>query len=151
MPELPDITVYVEALDRYVVGKRLERVRIIKPFVLRSFHPQMGVTEGLLVTSAGRIGKRLVIGLESHLFIVIHLMISGRLRWLAAGAKLPAKIGLAAFDFDSGSLILTEAGSKRRASITLVQGAASLEAEANPPVVRGRSPADLRSDAICSA
>ena len=128
MPELPDITVYVEALDRYVVGKRLERVRIIKPFVLRSFHPQMGVTEGLLVTSAGRIGKRLVIGLESHLFIVIHLMISGRLRWLAAGAKLPAKIGLAAFDFDSGSLILTEAGSKRRASITLVQGAASLEA-----------------------
>jgi formamidopyrimidine-DNA glycosylase len=126
MPELPDITVYVEALDRHVLGRTLERVRIIKPFVLRSFDPPISEVSGLRVTSVGRIGKRLTLGLERELFIVIHLMIAGRLRWVAAGAKAPGKIGLAAFDFSHGTLILTEAGTKRRASITLVRGEAAL-------------------------
>ena len=128
MPELPDITVYVEALERHIIGHRLERVRIIKPFVLRSFDPPISAVSGHTVTSIGRIGKRIVIAMENDLFIVIHLMIAGRLRWLAAGAKAPGKIGLAAFDFSHGSLVLTEAGSKRRASITLVRGREALEA-----------------------
>ena len=122
MPELPDITVYVEALERHILGRTLERVRIIKPFVLRSFDPPIAEVNGLKVTGVGRIGKRLTIALERELFIVIHLMIAGRLRWVAAGAKVPGKIGLAAFDFAHGTLILTEAGTKRRASITLVRG-----------------------------
>ena len=122
MPELPDITVYAEALERHLLGRTLERVRIIKPFVLRSFDPPIGEAAGLKVRSVGRIGKRLSIGLDRELFIVIHLMIAGRLRWLAAGAKSPGRIGLAAFDFPNGTLVLTEAGSKRRASITLVRG-----------------------------
>jgi formamidopyrimidine-DNA glycosylase len=116
MPELPDITVYVEALERHVLGRTLERVRIIKPFVLRSFDPPVTEAQGRAVTSVGRIGKRLTIGLERDIFIVIHLMIAGRLRWVAAGAKPPGKIGLAAFDFVNGTLMLTEAGTKRRAS-----------------------------------
>ena len=122
MPELPDITVYVEALERHILGRTLEKVRIIKPFVLRSFDPPITEASSLKVTSVGRIGKRITIGLERELFIVIHLMIAGRLRWVAAGAKAPGKIGLAAFDFSQGTLILTEAGTKRRASITLVHG-----------------------------
>ena len=126
MPELPDITIYVEALERHLLGHTLERVRIIKPFVLRSFDPPISAAAGLKVTSVGRIGKRLSIGLETDLFIVIHLMIAGRLRWVSAGAKAPGKIGLAAFDFSHGTLILTEAGTTRRASITLVRGSAAL-------------------------
>lgn len=122
MPELPDITVYAEALERHILGHVLERVRIIKPFVLRSFDPPLTEAERKTVTAIGRIGKRLTIGLDGGIFIVIHLMIAGRLRWLAAGAKAPGKIGLAAFDFAHGTLVLTEAGSKRRASITLVRG-----------------------------
>jgi formamidopyrimidine-DNA glycosylase len=128
MPELPDITVYVEALERHVLGRTLERVRIIKPFVLRSFDPPVTEAQGRAVTSVGRIGKRLTIGLERDIFIVIHLMIAGRLRWVAAGAKPPGKIGLAAFDFVNGTLMLTEAGTKRRASITLVRGADAMAA-----------------------
>jgi formamidopyrimidine-DNA glycosylase len=126
MPELPDITIYVEALERHLLGHRLDRVRIIKPFVLRSFDPPISAAAGLKVTSVGRIGKRISIGLENDLFIVIHLMIAGRLRWVSAGAKAPGRIGLAAFDFSHGTLILTEAGTTRRASITLVRGADAL-------------------------
>jgi formamidopyrimidine-DNA glycosylase len=127
MPELPDITVYVEALEARIVGQPLERVRIPKPFLLRSFDPPISDANGKRVTGIRRMGKRIVLELEEDLFLVIHLMIAGRLRWVPAGAKVPGKVGLAAFDFPNGTLILTEAGSKRRASLWLVRGEASLE------------------------
>jgi formamidopyrimidine-DNA glycosylase len=127
MPELPDITVYIEALESRVVGQILERTRIAKPFLLRSFDPPISEASGKRVTGLRRMGKRIVLELEGDLFLVIHLMIAGRLRWVAEGAKVPGKIGLAAFDFSNGTLILTEAGSKRRASLWLVRGEAGLE------------------------
>ena len=126
MPELPDITVYIEALESRVVGQPLERTRIAKPFLLRSFDPPISAAEGKTVTGLRRMGKRIVLELEDDLFLVIHLMIAGRLRWVEGGAKVPGKIGLAAFDFPNGTLILTEAGSKRRASLWLTRGEASL-------------------------
>ncbi len=127
MPEFPDITVYIEALEARVVGQRLERTRIAKPFLLRSFDPPIGSADGKLIKGVRRMGKRIVLDLEDDLFLVFHLMIAGRLRWLSAGSKVPRKIGLAAFDFSTGSLILTEAGSKRRASLWLVRGESALE------------------------
>ncbi len=127
MPELPDITVYIEALESRIVGQPLERVRIAKPFLLRSVEPPISAANGKRVTGVRRMGKRIVIELEDDLFLVIHLMIAGRLRWVPTGAKVPGKIGLAAFDFANGTLILTEAGSKRRASLWLVRGEAGLE------------------------
>ena len=127
MPELPDITVYIEALESRTVGQTLERVRIAKPFLLRSVDPPISAANGKHVTGIRRMGKRIVLELEDDLFLVIHLMIAGRLRWLPAGAKVPGKLGLAAFDFPNGTLILTEAGSKRRASLWLVRGEQSLE------------------------
>jgi len=126
MPELPDITVYIEALTTRVVGQPLERVRIAKPFLLRSVDPPISVANGKRVTGVRRMGKRIVLELEDGLFLVIHLMIAGRLRWVPSGGKVPGKIGLAAFDFPNGTLILTEAGSKRRASLWLVRGTESL-------------------------
>ena len=128
MPELPDVVVYLEALERRVLGRRLEAVRLASPFVLRTVDPPISALAGRRVISLRRMGKRLVWGLEGDLFVVIHLMIAGRLRWAAAGAKAPGKIGLAAFDFDGGTLILTEAGSKRRASLHLVAGEPALAA-----------------------
>jgi formamidopyrimidine-DNA glycosylase len=127
MPELPDITVYMEALASRLVGQPLERVRIPKPFLLRSVDPPISGAIGKHVTDVRRMGKRIVLELEDDLFLVIHLMIAGRLRWVPAGTKVPGKIGLAAFDFPNGTLILTEAGSKRRASLWLVRGEQSLE------------------------
>ena len=127
MPELPDITVYIEALASRVVGQPLERMRIAKPFLLRSVDPPISAAEGKQVTGLRRMGKRIVLELEDDLFLVIHLMIAGHLRWVPAGGKVPGKIGLAAFDFPNGTLILTEAGSKRRASLWLVRGEQSLE------------------------
>src|SRR6476620_11461268 len=127
MPELPDITVYIEALESRIVGQPLERLRIAKPFLLRSVDPPISAAEGERVTGLRRMGKRIVLELEGDLFLVIHLMIAGRLRWVPAGGKVPGKIGLAAFDFPNGTLILTEAGSKRRASLWLVRGEESLE------------------------
>ena len=127
MPELPDITVYIEALASRVVGQPLERIRIAKPFLLRSVDPPISAAEGKRVTGLRRMGKRIVLELEEDLFLVIHLMIAGRLKWLPAGGKVPGKIGLAAFDFPNGTLIFTEAGSKRRASLWLVRGEQSLE------------------------
>ena len=127
MPELPDITVYIEALQSRIVGETLERVRIPKPFLLRSVDPPISTAQGNRVTGVRRMGKRIVVELEGDLFLVVHLMIAGRLRWVPAGGKVPGKIGLAAFDFTNGTLILTEAGSKRRASLWLVRGAQSLE------------------------
>jgi formamidopyrimidine-DNA glycosylase len=128
LPELPDITVYVEALEKRIVGRKLERVRIAKPFLVRSVEPPITEAEGQRVAAIRRIGKRIAIGLENDLWIVIHLMIAGRFRWLASGAKVPGKLGLAAFDFENGSLILTEAGSTRRASLYVVRGESALEA-----------------------
>jgi formamidopyrimidine-DNA glycosylase len=127
MPELPDITVYIEALQSRVLNQVLERTRIAKPFLLRSFDPSISAANGKRVTGLRRMGKRIVLELEDDLFLVIHLMIAGRLRWVPEGTKVPGKIGLAAFDFSNGTLILTEAGSKRRASLWLVRGESSLD------------------------
>ena len=121
MPELPDITVYVEALEKRVIGRRLERTRIANPFLVRSVDPPISDTEGHKVVAIRRLGKRIAIGLDNDLWIVIHLMIAGRFRWVASGAKIPGRLGLAAFDFESGTLILTEAGSTRRASLYVVK------------------------------
>jgi formamidopyrimidine-DNA glycosylase len=128
VPELPDVVVYLEALERRILGRRLEGVRLASPFVLRSVDPPVSTLAGRRVLSLRRMGKRLVLGLEDDFFIVIHLMIAGRLRWAAAGAKAPGKIGLAAFDFEDGTLLLTEAGSKRRASLHVVAGESALAA-----------------------
>jgi len=126
MPELPDIVVYLEALERRILGQPLEAIRLISPFVLRSVEPPVGDIVGRRITGLSRMGKRLVWELEDERFVVIHLMIAGRLRWAAAGARAPGRIGLAAFDFPSGSVLLTEAGSKRRAAIHLVRGREAL-------------------------
>ena len=122
MPELPDVTVYVEALRERIVGQTLTRLRLASPFILRTVEPGISEFEGQEVLDVRRVGKRIVLEFEGDLFIVLHLMIAGRLKWLPAGAKIPAKLGLAAFDFSNGTLLLTEAGSKRRASLHLVRG-----------------------------
>ena len=126
MPELPDVVAYLEALRPRILGARLERVRVLHPFLLRSVQPPLSDVVGRTVTGLRRLGKRLVIALEGERFLVLHLMIAGRLHWKAAGARPPGKIGLAAFDFSTGTLLLTEAGTKRRAALYLVQGEAAL-------------------------
>lgn len=126
MPELPDVTVYVECIAAKTAGRKIERVRIASPFVVRSVDPPIYEIEGKTVREVRRIGKRIAIGVEDDLWIVIHLMIAGRFRWLKPGTKIPGRLGLAAFDFDNGSLVLTEAGTQRRASITVVRGEAAL-------------------------
>src|SRR6185503_8461645 len=122
MPELPDVVVYLEALERRILRQPLEGIRLISPFVLRSVDPPIADVVGRRVTGLQRLGKRLVWALEDERFVVIHLMIAGRLRWAAPGGRPPGRIGLAAFDFPSGSVLLTEAGKKRRASLHLVRG-----------------------------
>jgi formamidopyrimidine-DNA glycosylase len=122
MPELPDVTVYLDALQSRLPGRTLQKLRLASPFVLRTVDPSPRHLEGRKVAGLRRLGKRIVLEFESDLFLVIHLMIAGRFKWLAPGAKLPGKIGLAALDFDSGTLALTEAGSKRRASMHIVRG-----------------------------
>ena len=131
MPELPDVTVYLEALHGRILGARLLGLRLANPFVLRSVDPAPAEVASRTVTRLRRLGKRLVIVLEGDHFVVIHLMIAGRLHWKESGARVPGKIGLAAFDFSTGTLTLTEAGSKRRAAIHLVRGEAAL-AEHDP-------------------
>jgi formamidopyrimidine-DNA glycosylase len=128
MPELPDIVVYIEHLEASLVGQTLERVRLMNPFVLRSVMPPVGSAEGRKVIGVRRMGKRIVIALEGDLFLVLHLMIAGRLRWIGKGAKPPGRISLAAFEFAEGTLVFTEAGTKRRASLHLVEGEAALAA-----------------------
>ena len=128
MPELPDVTVYVERLADRLAGKTLERVRLLNPFVLRSVAPPIVSAEGKKVLRLRRIGKRIVFELEGGLFMVLHLMIAGRLRWLAKDKKPPGRISLAVFEFPDANLLLTEAGTKRRASIHLVEGEAALAA-----------------------
>ncbi|HUL91653.1 MAG TPA: DNA-formamidopyrimidine glycosylase family protein [Burkholderiales bacterium] len=128
MPELPDVTVYVERLEDRLAGRTLERLRLLNPFVLRSVNPPIASAEGRKIQGVRRIGKRIVIELEGGLFLVLHLMIAGRLRWIARDKKPPGRIALAAFEFRDGALVLTEAGTKRRASLHLVEGEAALAA-----------------------
>jgi formamidopyrimidine-DNA glycosylase len=128
VPELPDIELYVGALRARVVDHALEGVRVRSPFLLRTVNPPISDATGRAVRDVRRIGKRIVLGLEGDLFIVLHLMIAGRLRWKPRGAALPGRIGLAAFDFATGTLLLTEAGTKRRAALHLVAGDAELAA-----------------------
>jgi formamidopyrimidine-DNA glycosylase len=126
MPELPDITAYIVALEPRIVGKRLERARLGTPFLLRTAIPPLSDAEGRTARALRRIGKRIAIGLDGDFWLVLHLMIAGRLHWRGAGAKLSGKNMLAAFDFADGSLVLTEAGAKHRASLHVVSGAESL-------------------------
>ncbi len=128
MPELPDVVVYVESLRRHVGGTVLEHVRLASPFLLRTVEPPIAAAIGKRVLGVERLGKRIALGLEDDLYLVLHLMIAGRLRWRARGAKPPGRLGLAAFDFSSGTLLLTEAGSKKRAALHLVRGADALAA-----------------------
>ena len=125
MPELPDLTVYIESLAARVRGRRLLRIRLLNPFLLRTAVPPISSVEGKAVVALRRVGKRIVVELEGKLFLVLHLMIAGRLRW---EEKTPQKITLGLFEFDGGTLALTEAGTKRRASLHLVQGEAALKA-----------------------
>jgi formamidopyrimidine-DNA glycosylase len=126
MPELPDIIVYIEALQRRILGRSLEAVRLGSPFLLRTVEPPLAVVHGRRVTDLRRIGKRLVVALDEEYFLVLHLMIAGRLRWKERAAKLPRRLGQAAFDFPDGTLLLTEAGTKRRASLHVVRGESGL-------------------------
>ena len=128
MPELPDINAYLHALDERIVGKTLERVRIGSPFILRTAQPPLSETEGQVVRELRRIGKRVAIGLGNGIWLVLHLMIAGRLHWRVPRAPLKGRNSLAAFDFAEGSLVLTEAGTKRRASLHVVQGETALTA-----------------------
>ena len=128
MPELPDVAAYIVALQARIAGQTLLRVSIIKPFVLRTAAPPVSAVEGRTVTKLRRIGKRIAIGLDGDYWIVLHLMIAGRLRWHPAGTSVRTRSTLAVFDFSNGSLELTEAGAKRRASIHVVQGEAALDA-----------------------
>lgn len=131
MPEYPDITVYLDRLRPRVEGRILKRLRLASPFLLRSVAPPIEEAEGKRVVGLRRLGKRIVFELEADLFLVLHLMIAGRLQWKEASAKIVGKVGLAAFDFDDGTLTLTEAGTKKRAALYLVRGEKALAAH-NP-------------------
>lgn len=128
MPELPDISAYIAALEARILGQTLERVRLGSVFLLRSVDPPLSAVEGRSVGGLRRIGKRIAIGVEEDLWLVLHLMIAGRLHWKSPQAKLAGRNALAAFDFPNGSLMLTEAGSKRRASLYVVRGESALRA-----------------------
>ena len=128
MPELPDVLLYIEALKPRILNQPLERVRLISPFVVRSVTPPISAISNRTVRGLRRLGKQIVLEFDEGLFLVVHLMIAGRFQWKEPGAKIPGKLGLAAFDFPSGTLLLTEAGSKKRASLHLVQGEQGLAA-----------------------
>src|SRR2546427_498748 len=128
MPELPDIALYLHALAPRVVGAQLERLRIASPFLLRTADPPVTALSGRTIRDVRRLGKRIVLALEDDYFVVLHLMIAGRLHWKPAGAPIPRRAGLAAFDFPPGTLLLTEAGTTHRASLHVVRGAAGLAA-----------------------
>ncbi len=128
MPELPDITVYLEALAPRILSQPLERIRLASPFLLRTIDPPLQAAEGKAVRKLRRVGKRIAIGFDDELWLVLHLMIAGRLHWMLRGSKLPAKRGLVAFDFPNGTLMLTEAGSQRRAALHMVAGEAGIDA-----------------------
>ena len=128
MPELPDVAVYVEALEKRLIGRPLLKFRIANPFVVRTVEPATTDLVGKNVLSIRRMGKRIIVAFDDDLFLIIHLMIAGRFKWLSPGAKVPGKLGLAALDFEHGTLLLTEAGSKRRASMHVVRGEAAVRA-----------------------
>jgi len=127
VPELPDILLYLHALAPRVVGHRIERIRLASPFLLRSIDPPLASAEGRTVVALNRVGKRIVFELEGEIFLVLHLMIAGRLRWKERGAKIPGKVGLLALDFSHGTLVLTEAGTKRQASLHVAAGVDALQ------------------------
>ena len=127
MPELPDIVVYLQALESRILDQRLLQIRLNTPFLLRTVAPAPGELEGKRVRGVGRLGKRIVLSLEDDLFLVLHLMVAGRLHWRPVGARLGGKVSLAAFDFERGTLVLTEAGTKRRAALYLVRGEGGLQ------------------------
>jgi len=126
MPELPDIVVYIEAVEKRILGQTLEGVRVVSPFLLRTATPPLSRTTGKRVLRLRRLGKRICIGLEDDLWLVLHLMIAGRLHWRQRWVKISRPRGLAAFDFSTGSLLWTEAGSQKRASLHVVSGEATL-------------------------
>jgi formamidopyrimidine-DNA glycosylase len=126
MPELPDVLLYIESLKPRVLNQKLERVRLASPFVVRSVTPPISAVTGRKVVQLRRLGKQIVFEYEGGLFVIIHLMIAGRFQWKEHDARVPGKLGLAAFDFPTGTLLLTEAGSKKRASIHVVQGEQAL-------------------------
>lgn len=128
MPELPDITIYIEALERRTLGKKLNKVRLNHPFLLKTVEPPITAVEGREVCKLRRVGKRIALGFQDELWLVIHLMLAGRLQWKQPQFKLSGKYYLAAFDFDHGSVVLTEAGTKRLASVHVLQGEAALTA-----------------------
>jgi formamidopyrimidine-DNA glycosylase len=128
MPELPDVTIYLDALRPRIVGQPIERIRLASPFILRSVDPPIAALVGRRVEDVRRLGKRIVLCCTDDLYVVLHLMIAGRLRWERRGAKPPGKIGLAAFDFPTGTLLLTEASPKKRAALYVVRGASALAA-----------------------
>jgi len=128
MPELPDIALYLDALAPRVVGRQLERLRIASPFLLRTADPPVADLVGRTIRDVRRLGKRIVLALEDDYFVVLHLMIAGRLHWKPAGAPIPRRAGLAAFDFPNGTVLLTEAGTTHRASLNILRGAAALAA-----------------------
>ncbi len=146
MPELPDVVAYLTALEPRVVGKRLEGIRLASPFVLRSVDPPASDAAGRTVVGLRRLGKRIVLALDGEIFVVIHLMIAGRLHWRPAGARPPGRVGLAALDFPDGTLTLTEAGTRRRASIHLARGEPALAAfDPGGLDVLGATPAAFRA------
>ena len=126
MPELPDVLLYLHALQPRIVGQRVIRVRLASPFLLRSIDPPLSAIEGRKVVALRRLGKRIVFEAEDELFLVFHLMIAGRFRWKPPGAQIPGKVGLLAIDFDHGTLVMTEAGTKKQASLHVVSGCAAL-------------------------
>jgi formamidopyrimidine-DNA glycosylase len=128
MPELPDIAAYISALEPRIVGQPLEQVRLASPFLLRTVQPPVAAVEGKMVRELRRIGKRIAIGIEGDLWLVLHLMIAGRLHWKHPQAKLSGRKNLAAFDFPTGSLVLTEAGTRHRASLSVIAGEEALQA-----------------------
>jgi len=143
VPELPDLTVYLESLAARIANRRLARIRLLNPFLLRTALPPIARVEGRKVLNLRRLGKRIAIELEGELYLVLHLMIAGRLRWIEGNRKAPARITLALFEFDNGVLAFTEAGTKRRASLHLVAGKAALDAM-NPGGIEVME-ADLRA------
>ena len=126
MPELPDVLLYLHALKPRIVGKRMTRVRLVSPFLLRSIDPPLSLVEGRMIVGLARLGKRIVFEMEGEVFLVFHLMIAGRFRWRPTGAKVPGRVGLLAMHFDHGTLLLTEAGTKKQASLHVVSGRAAL-------------------------
>src|SRR5215831_3216120 len=126
MPELPDVLLYIESLKPRIINQSLERVRLASPFVVRSVTPPISAIQNRAVRALRRLGKQIILEFEGGLFLIVHLMIAGRFQWKERGAKIPGKLGLAAFDFPTGTLLLTEAGSKKRASLHLVEGERNL-------------------------